>query len=485
MTAPFTGKLEKIDDYRWRIPTSYMPGMRVPGLIYSDEKMLKSIVKDNAPQQVANAAHLPGIVRASIAMPDIHWGYGLPIGGVVVTDIEAGGVITPGGVGYDINCGVRFVRTNLTVEDVKPRIKDLVNTLYSIVPTGVGSTGKIKVDLKEEGRILTEGAQWAVNKGYGWNSDIDHCEERGAIKGADPSKVSNRAYQRGKDQSGTLGSGNHFLEVQVVDEIFRQDIADVFKLKKGGIAVMIHTGSRGVGHQICGDYAERMVSKMPQFGIKVPDRQLSCAPVKSDIARDYLGAMRCAANYAWANRQVITHLAREAFGKVFGEKAESLGMHLIYDVAHNIAKFEEYEIEGKKKMMCIHRKGATRAFPAGHEDIPEEYKRIGQPVIIPGDMGRCSFLLVGTEKAEESFYSTCHGAGRLLSRSAAKRVTRGRAIARELEDHGIIVRYTGRSTLHEEVSEAYKDVSEVVNIVQGAGISEKVAKMRPLGVIKG
>jgi tRNA-splicing ligase RtcB len=485
MTQPFTGKLEKIDDWRWRIPASYMKGMRVPGLIYSDEKMLKSIVKDNAPQQIANAAFLPGIVRASMAMPDIHWGYGLPIGGVVATDIEAGGVVTPGGVGYDINCGVRLVRTNLMKEAVQPHIKRLVDVMFARVPTGVGSTGKIRVDYREEKDILVKGAKWAVGRGYGWPEDLKHCEENGAIPGADPSKVSDRAYERGRKQSGTLGSGNHFLEVQVVDEVYRQDIAEAFGIRKGQITVMIHTGSRGFGHQVCSDYAQSMIGLLAKFKINVPDKQLACVPVKSDEGTAYLGAMRCAANYAWANRQAITHLTRQVFEEIFGESARSLGMDLVYDVAHNIAKFERYEIEGKSRLLCIHRKGATRAFPPGHEDLPEDYRKAGQPVIIPGDMGRCSYLLAGTRSAEETFYSTCHGAGRLLSRSAAIRATRGRAIARELADKGIIVRWTGRDTLREEVSDAYKDVSDVVEIVEKAGISDKIARMRPLGVIKG
>ena len=485
MGHSFTGKLEKIDDYRWRIPESYMPGMKVPGIIFSDAKMLKDIVRDNAPQQVANAAHLPGIVKASMAMPDIHWGYGLPIGGVVATDIEAGGVVSPGAIGYDINCGVRLLRTNLNREDVRPHLKHLVDALFAKVPAGVGSTGRINVDIRGEKEILVKGAGWAVKEGYGWPGDLAHCEEGGAMAGADPSKVSDRAYQRGRKQPGTLGSGNHFLEVQVVDEVYRPDVAEVFGIKKDQITVMIHTGSRGLGHQVCGDYAERMVKLLNKFGINVPDRQLSCVPVKSDEGEDYIGAMRSAANYAWCNRQVITHLLREVFEKVFGENAASLGMRLVYDVAHNIGKIEEYEIDGKRKKLFIHRKGATRAFPPGHEELPEDYRKAGQPVIIPGDMGRCSYLLTGTHAAGETFYSTCHGAGRMMSRTAAKKATRGRAIVRELADRGILVRFTGRDTLHEEVSDAYKDVSDVVNIVQGAGISERIARMRPVGVIKG
>ncbi len=476
-------KFEKINDYRWRIPKQ--AGMKVPGIIFSDERMLKDIMKDRAAEQVRNAAHLPGIVRASMAMPDIHWGYGLPIGGVVATDIENGGVITPGGVGYDINCGVRLIRTSLYTQDVLPRLKDLVNMLFQTVPVGVGSTGDIRLDAVAQKKILTGGAGWAVKEGYGWQSDIDHCEEQGAINGADPSKVSKRAYERGNDQPGTLGSGNHFLEVQEVSEVFREDVAKIFGIERGQIVVMVHTGSRGFGHQVCTDYAESLVRVMSKWNINIPDRQLACAPVKSQEGENYLGAMRAAANYAWANRQVITHLIRRSFEKVFGERAESLGMSLVYDVAHNIAKTERYEIDGKERSLCVHRKGATRAFPAGHPDIPDDYRKVGQPVIIPGDMGRCSYLLVGTPEGEETFFSTCHGAGRLLSRTAAVRAMRGRSIARELEAKGIIVRASGRETLYEEAPEAYKDVSRVVDIVQGAGISKRVAKMRPIGVIKG
>jgi tRNA-splicing ligase RtcB len=485
MTSAFTGQLEKLDAYRWRIPKEYMPGMKVPGIIFSDEKMLKSILKDNAAQQVANAAHLPGIVKASMAMPDIHWGYGLPIGGVVATDIEEGGVITPGGVGYDINCGVRLIRTDLEEKDIKPRLKELIDSLFAKVPTGVGSTGKIQVGPKDEKDIMLKGAGWMVGRGFGWAGDLENCEEKGAIKGADPSMVSTRAFERGSDQSGTLGSGNHFVEVQVVDEVFREDLAAAFGIKKGQITVMIHTGSRGFGHQICSEYAEDMVKLLGMFKIVLPDRQLSCAPVKSTEGQAYLGAMRAAANYAWANRQAITHLVREAFSEALSQKPEKMGMRLVYDVAHNIAKIEDHEIDGKVRKLCVHRKGATRAFPPGHPDLPEAYKKAGQPVIIPGDMGRCSYLLAGTEGAKETFYSTCHGAGRLLSRTAAVKMMRGRPIVRELADRGIIVRAQERETLSEEASEAYKNVSDVVDIVEGAGISVKVARMRPVGVIKG
>jgi tRNA-splicing ligase RtcB (3'-phosphate/5'-hydroxy nucleic acid ligase) len=485
MTKAFTGKLEKIDDVRWRIPKSYMEGMRVDGLIYSDERMISSIVKDNSPQQVANAAHLPGIKRYAMAMPDIHWGYGLPIGGVVATDVEEGGVVTPGGVGYDINCGVRIIRTGLATDDVKGYMEKLVDALFQLVPAGVGSTGDITAGAKEEREIMLKGAKWAVEKGYGWQSDIEFCEENGAIEGADPSKVSEKAYLRGKKQSGTLGSGNHFLEVQAVDKVYRSDIAEVFGIKEGMVTLMIHTGSRGFGHQVCTDYAGGMVKLAAKFGIKVPDRQLSCVPVRSQPGEDYLGAMRSAANFAWCNRQAITHLARKSFERVFGESAESLGMSLVYDVAHNIAKMEKYVIDGEERLLCVHRKGATRAFPPGHKEIPERYRKAGQPVIIPGDMGRCSYLLAGSKKAEETFYSASHGAGRSMSRTAAVKAARGRSIAGELSEKGIFVRWSGRDTLAEEAPMAYKDVSEVVDVVERAGISVKVARMRPLGVIKG
>ncbi|MFH1837303.1 MAG: RtcB family protein [Candidatus Omnitrophota bacterium] len=485
MTQQFTGRLEKIDDQRWLIPKSYMKGMKVPGIIFSDEDMIKSIIKDNAPQQVANAAHLEGIVKAAMAMPDIHWGYGLPIGGVIATDIDNGGVITPGGVGYDINCGVRLLKTDLRERDVASRIEELIDTLYSKVPTGVGSTGNIKVNFDEEKKILIQGAKWAVDRGYGRKDDLEYCEENGAMKGADPEQVSKRALERGNDQSGTLGSGNHFLEVQVVDEIYDNDTAGIFGLEKGQVTVMIHTGSRGLGHQICGDYAGKMARSMERFNINIPDRQLSCSPVKDREGENYLSAMRCAANYAWCNRQIITHLTRGSFQKIFGQAAFEKNMTLVYDVAHNIAKIEEYAINGEKKQLCVHRKGATRAFPPGHKDIPDKYKKTGQPILIPGDMGRCSYVLAGRKGAEETFYSTCHGAGRLLSRTAAQKLTKGRAIARELAEAGITVRYTGRHTLNEEVSDAYKDVNKVVDIVEKAGLAGKIAKLRPIGVIKG
>jgi tRNA-splicing ligase RtcB len=478
-------KLEKIDDYRWRIPRSYKEGMRVPGVIYADETLLESIRRDKAGEQVANVATLPGIVKYSLAMPDMHWGYGMPIGGVAAFDIDNGGIVGSGLVGYDVNCGVRLLKTNLTQKEIKPQIKNLVTALYNNIPAGVGSQGKIRVSTQEEAKILTNGAKWAVSKGYGTNEDLEHTEEKGRMEGADPSMVSDRAYERGKRQSGTLGSGNHFVEIQFVDEIYDENVTRIFNIEKGQITIMIHSGSRGFGYQICDEYSRSMQRALQKYNISVPDRQLACAPVKSPEGQAYIAAMKCAANYAWNNRQCLMYLVRSIFEKFFGRSYKDLGMDLIYDVAHNIAKFEKYNIDGKEKLLCVHRKGATRAFPPGHPDLPERYKDIGQPVIIPGDMGRNSFLLVGTRKAEETFFSTCHGAGRLMSRKAAISACRGRSISEELAKKGVAVMAAGRGTLAEEAPEAYKNVNEVVHVVHEAGISKRVARMRPLAVLKG
>jgi tRNA-splicing ligase RtcB len=478
--------LEKIDDYRWRIPKSYKGGMRVPGIIYADEKLLKDIRQDKALEQVANVAFLPGIVNASLAMPDIHWGYGFSIGGVAATDIENGGVVSPGGVGFDINCGVRMLKTNFQFDEIKNKIKDLVYVLFSDIPSGVGSKGDIRVSTREEREILVKGSQWAVEKGYGTQEDLECTEEYGAIKGADPEAVSDRAYERGKAQSGTLGSGNHFLEVQAIDQLYDRDLCDEFGLTLGQVTVMIHSGSRGFGYQICDEYVKSMIHCLQKYNINVPDRQLACAPVNSNEGKAYLGAMKCAANYAWNNRQCLMYLTRKVFEKVFGMSWQKMGMHLIYDVAHNIAKIEKYVIDGKEKTLCVHRKGATRAFGPGHPALPERYKKTGQPVIIPGDMGRNSYLLVGTQKAtEETFGSTCHGAGRVKSRTAAARSINVDMLLKELESKGIIVKASGRGTIVEEAPQAYKDVNEVVDVVHNAGISKRVCRMRPLGVIKG
>jgi len=459
--------------------------MRVPGLIFSNEKMLKQIFSDEAPVQVKNAATLPGIVKYSMAMPDIHWGYGLPIGGVIATNLDDG-IISPGGVGSDINCGVRLVRTDLAHSEVKNHIKDLISVIYREVPCGVGSRGRIKLSDKDEQRVLVEGSKWAVDNGYGWREDLDFTEDNGRLDGADPSSVSQRAFSRGRDQLGTLGSGNHFLEIQVVDEIFNQNIAEELGIFKGNICVMIHCGSRGFGHQVCDDYLVKMGQAVSKYRIELPDRQLACAPFSSPEGREYFAAMKAAANYAYANRQCIMHWVRGSFEQVLGMSAEKIGMHLIYDVTHNTAKVEEHIVEGKKMELCVHRKGATRSFPAKNPVLPEKYYNIGQPVIIPGDMGRYSYLLIGGEKAMEySFGSTCHGAGRVMSRKKAVRSAKGRAIERELQDRGIFVMSRGRDTLKEECPEAYKDVQDVVDIVHNAGISEKIAKFKPIGVVKG
>ena len=480
------GKLDKIDDYRWEIPKSYKPGMRVPGLVYADEAMLEVIRDEQSLEQVANVAFLPGIVGRSLAMPDIHWGYGFPIGGVAATRVSDG-VISPGGVGYDINCGVRLLRTNLAEEEVKPKIKELVSALFHDVPSGLGSEGKIRVGEKEIDEVLVDGAHWAVRRGFGRDEDLEVTEETGRMKGAVPDKVSARAKKRGAPQSGTLGSGNHFLEVQIVREIYDEVAARVMGIDRiGQVLLLIHTGSRGLGHQVCDDYLRIMEEAVRRYGIGLPDRQLACAPVESKEGKDYFAAMACAANYAWANRQCITHWARESFVKVFVKSLEELGMRQVYDVAHNIAKIEEHTVDNQKLTVCIHRKGATRAFPAGHKDVPQRYKEVGQPVLIPGDMCRRSYIAIGTDKAmAETFGSTCHGAGRVQSRGAARRSLRGIDVANELRARGITVKADNMSSLAEEASQAYKDVTQVVEVAHQAGISRKVVMASPLGVIKG
>jgi tRNA-splicing ligase RtcB len=448
--------------------------------------MLESIRDEQTLEQVANVAFLPGIVGYSLAMPDIHWGYGFPIGGVAAMDIKDG-VVSPGGVGYDINCGVRLLRTSLSEAEVRPKIKQLINELFLAVPSGLGSEGKIKVSQKEMNQLMVKGARWAVKRGLGLEEDLDVTEEGGCLAGANPDKISDKATKRGMPQAGTLGSGNHFLEIQVVKEIFDPHIASIMGITEiGQILVLIHTGSRGFGHQVCTGYLRVMEGAVSKYGIKLPDRQLACAPIESPEGQDYLAAMACAANYAWANRQCIAHWVRESFSKIFSKSPEELGVKQIYDVAHNIAKIEEHTIDGRKLKVCVHRKGATRAFPAGHKDIPRRYKEIGQPVLVPGDMGRCSFIAVGTQKAmDETFGSTCHGAGRVLSRGAAKRSMKGIDIVRELENKGITVRARSLPSLAEEASQAYKDITEVIDVVHQAGISRKVAMAIPMGVIKG
>ena len=482
----FSGTLEQVNEYCWRIPKSYKQGMRVDGLIFTDERLLAQLMKDQAPEQVANVAFLPGIQHASLAMPDIHWGYGFCIGGVCATDPKEGGVISPGGVGYDINCGVRLMRSNLFYRDVKPHLRQLVESLFRQVPTGVGKRGKYHFSEKELRQLLSEGSRYVVESGHGTAGDLEYTEGGGRLDGADADVVSDRALARGAEQCGTLGSGNHFLEVQVVDQVFDEAAASVMGLQKDQICVMIHSGSRGLGYQVCDD-ALAMLRKAPEkYGIGLPDRQLACAPIDSPEGQRYIAAMRAAANFAWCNRQLLMHQAREVFAEVFGRSWQELQMNLVYDVCHNIAKFEEHAVGGQRKRVWVHRKGATRAFPPNHPEIPAHYRAIGQPVIIPGDMGRASWVLVGQQGSmEKTFGTTCHGAGRAMSRTAAVKDAVGRRIDKELEAKGIIARAQSLRGLAEEQPKAYKDVDEVVEVVHKAGLSNKVARMRPIGVIKG
>ena len=486
MAKGWSGPLEQIDDYRWRIPKSAQSGMRVDGILYADDRLMEMVRQDNAPQQVANVACLPGIVGASYAMPDIHWGYGFCIGGVAATDIESGGVVSPGGVGYDINCGVRMLTTTLEREAVQAELVRLMDTIYNSVPCGVGVGGQVKFSGREQRDLLVRGAEFVVEKGYGRPKDIAHTEARGCLDGADPGAVSDRALQRGVNQCGTLGSGNHFVEVQVVDEVYDEAVAEQLGIRPGMVTVMIHTGSRGLGHQVCDDALRTMEKAMRKYNIELPDRQLACAPVGSPEGRRYLAGMRAAANFAWANRQILTHHVRRAFAEQFRRSDEELGLDLVYDVAHNVAKIEEHEVDGKARRLCVHRKGATRAFGPGSPDLPEAYRDLGQPVIIPGDMGRASYLLVGTRTAmEQTFGTTCHGAGRTKSRKEAVRSAKGRSIQNELKQKGIIARARSPRGLAEEQSSAYKDVDIVVDVVHQAGLSRRVCRMKPMGVVKG
>lgn len=484
--AEWTGPLQKIDNYRWRIPKSYKPGMRTEGIIYATENMIAHIRQDQAPEQVANVAFLPGIVGPSMAMPDIHWGYGFPIGGVAAMRYEDG-VVSPGGVGYDINCGVRLLRTDLTLDELKGKVRDLADQFYLNIPAGVGGEGKLRVDEQELKQVMRKGARWMIERGIGWAEDLDASEQGGCLDIADPDCVSKEAIKRGRPQLGTLGAGNHFLEIQVVEEVYDERVGEVFGITgRGQITVMIHTGSRGFGHQVCEDSLQVMQRAVAKYGIDLPDRQLACAPVKSDEGQNYLRAMACAANFAWANRQAIAHWVRESFERVMGVGAHKLGLRQVYDVAHNMAKIEDHPVDGVVTRLCVHRKGATRAFGPGNPAVPDQYREVGQPVIVPGDMGRYSFLLVGTESAmKQTWGSTCHGAGRLLSRHAAIKQMSGKEVQEELAARGIVVRAKGRDTLSEEASYAYKDVADVVEACAGADISRLVAKMRPLGVVKG
>jgi tRNA-splicing ligase RtcB len=485
------GPLERVDDFRYRIPKSYRGvkgnlSMNVEGILFTSDSMLEKIKADQSPEQVANVASLPGIVKASMAMPDMHSGYGFAIGGVAATDAEEG-VISPGGVGFDINCGIRLLLTNLDEKDIRNRMRTLIDTFFANVPSGVGSKGRVKLSLKELQQVLEDGAKWAVDNGYGWDEDLEYIEENGRMTEADSSLVSEEAKRRGIPQLGSLGAGNHFLEVQRVQEIYNKEVAKTFGIEREGqIGVMIHTGSRGCGHQICTDYLRVVEQASRKYGLALPDRQLASAPLNSKEGENYFKAMACGANFAFANRQMITHWIRESFEKVFQSSPESLGIKVLYDVCHNIAKIEEHEIEGKKRELCVHRKGATRAFCREKMQVPQKYRRVGQPVLIPGDMGTESYLLVGTEKAmKETFGTTCHGSGRVMSRTRARSLFRADDIIKNLGKKGTYIHAASMKVLAEEAPGAYKDVSEVVRVVEGAGISKKVAKLVPLGVVKG
>ncbi len=521
-------QLQRLDRYRWLVPRSTRPGMHTDALIYADEHLLEQILGDLSIDQAMNVACLPGIVGRSLAMPDIHQGYGFPIGGVAATDAN-GGVISPGGVGFDINCGVRLLAGNLNRDAAVPKMRDLINQIFRDVPSGTGSKGPVQCDLKQLDDILERGAAAVVERGFGEPADLEFCEESGAMDGARPGKVSDRAKARGRTQIGTLGSGNHFLEVQYVEKIFEPEIARIFGLELDQVVVLIHCGSRGLGHQVCTDFLQVMNEAMPRYSISLPDRQLACVPVRSPEAKDYLAAMAASANYAWANRQAITHFTRGAFHRIFGD---STSLRVVYDVAHNIAKRERHRIAGegrgfnpaisgstslgalaaeasareeeaprpaeepesrsiaetatRLRDVIVHRKGATRSFPAGSPELPAAYKDAGQPVLIPGSMGTASYVLVGTQRAmEETFGTVCHGAGRAMSRTAAKKGRDARVETKKLEEMGIILRAETRDGILEEIPEAYKDIDAVIDVVHNAGLARKVARLRPLGVVKG
>lgn len=478
-------EFQKINDNLWEIPAT--KGMNVPGRIYLSEEMIRGTLQnDEAIKQVVNVAHLPGIEKYSLAMPDIHWGYGFPIGGVAATDVNDG-VVSPGGVGYDINCGVRLAATSLEYSMISKRIKLLINNLFNTIPTGVGSSGAIrKLNKNELNKVAQLGSRWAVENGFGVDADIEFTEEHGCMSNANTDVISQRAIERGLDQLGTLGSGNHFLEIGVVSEIYDETIAGVFGLFKGKITILIHTGSRGYGYQICDDYLKILLKTLGKYQFRLPDKQLACAPVKSEEGEAYLGAMGAAANFAWANRQIIMHQTKKVIESTLGVGSSELQFRLVYDVSHNIAKIEEHIIDGVRKKVCVHRKGATRAFAPGSSLIPQRYFNVGQPVIIPGDMGRYSFVCAGTQKAvDETFGSSCHGAGRLHSRSQALKLGKGRNLIDELYKLGIIIQAKGKSTIAEEMPDAYKNVVDVVDVMHNSGIIKKVVKIRPIAVIKG
>ncbi len=478
-------RIERIGKYEWRIPKGAKSCMRVDGILFADEYLLQKAREDLSLVQLANVACLPGIQRASFAMPDVHQGYGFPIGGVAGFSVDEG-VISPGGVGYDINCGVRLLRTNLDENDVRSRLSDLVTAIFHNVPSGVGSTGRIRVSISELNKVLDEGVEWAISKGFGWPDDLEHIEERGSWRAADSSCVSNRAKQRGHNQLGTLGAGNHFLEIQVVDKIYDPDVAKTLGIThEGQVTIMIHTGSRGLGHQVASDYLLVMERAMRKYGIRPPDRELASLPFNTPEAQNYFKAMAAAANFAWTNRQLITHWVRESFRQVFHTDPDKFDLGIIYDVAHNIAKIEEHDVDGKRMKLVVHRKGATRAFPPGHPDIPKDYKDVGQPVLIPGSMGTASYVMIGTTKGARTWYSAPHGAGRWMSRHAAIRTYNPSRIQQDLASRGIILRAATRRVIAEEAPGAYKDVDRVALVAHHVGIAKLVARLRPIGVVKG
>lgn len=478
--------LVRISKYVWEVPKSYRSDMKVPARIYSSEKLLEMAFRDRTMEQLINTAAMPGVVKWVLVMPDAHQGYGLPIGGVVPTRYPRG-VISPGAVGYDINCGVRLMVSELMADEVRDEVGGLISALFRNIPSGVGKGGGARrVPRREMDQVLVQGAAWAVKAGYGRPEDLKRLEEGGAMAGADPSAVSPRAKQRGEPQLGTLGSGNHFIEIQEVDEVYDEEVARAFGLSEGQLAVSIHSGSRGLGHQVCDDYVKGLQAAVRKYDIQLPDRQLVCAPLDSPEGKRYFGAMAAAANYAWANRQCMAHLARRSFEEVLAGTVRNFDLHTVYDVAHNIAKIEEHVVDGKRIKLCVHRKGATRAFGPGHPEVTPVYRDVGQPVLVPGDMGTASYVLVGTEDAmEDSFGTSCHGAGRTMSRKAAKRKIHGGTLRQELEAQGIRVRAGSLAGLAEEAPDAYKDIDAVVEVVHGAGLARKVARLRPLAVMKG
>ena len=476
---------QRVGKYTWELPLGFRDDMRVPARLFGDTELLESALGDKTVEQLVNTSTLPGIVKYAMAMPDFHQGYGFPIGGVAAMR-TSDGVISPGGVGYDINCGVRLMGTFLEKGDILPHLGDLTGAVYSACPGGVGGKGRMRVSERELDQLLRQGARWAMKRGLARQADLDHTEERGALEGADPSKVSARAKERGRPQVGSLGAGNHFLEIDVVDEVYDTRVADAFGLHREQVVVQIHCGSRGFGHRICDDYVRRLQPAVRKYHLQVPDRELVCAPVDSPEGRDYYGAMACAVNYAFVNRQVLAMGVREAFEQVLAGRVKDFDLFQVYDVTHNIAKFEQHKVDGQRMRLCVHRKGATRAFGPGEEGLADDHRHVGQPVLVPGSMGTASYVLVGTHKAMElTFGSTCHGAGRTMSRTRARKQVDAGTLRRELKDQGIIIQARSNSVLVEEAPLAYKDVNRVVEVVHSLGISRKVARLLPLAVIKG